>query len=451
MISFLRFSLQARTLSSSLILILAVSMALPGLHIGINNAHGINQTSNPTNWLPFGPQSNNTVFQYYTDSPAMFSQFSSGSIDVTDWPVSPSDIGTLCTNPDFFCGSPQLQLGVFDLQINHHSPLLGIVPQLMPRTLSPVHASAGTSSAACSTGFGSVSVTLENQETGNSVVTDPFNNMTLVQVLSGNVLGARTTLPGWGGTGVYAFPCVVAGTYLVINSEYANCPFPLPNNCEVIVSSAQKSQVNFATNYNSPSPWMLQQRGIYFRMAIAHLLNKQQFITGPTVSSQALCVDIFGSRVQGFSNAFCSPGAGDPGLPSSVLQAECSAITSSEQAQGISGGSQISIGNGNCNHPNNPPHPEAYLLNNTSLAAISAGGNVWWGTDLYSDPGYASQTDIRAACDLLFFAGFPIEPSGATCIDVANASVGTSPVINYPNLAAQTGVLQNHGGQQLVM
>src|SRR5467141_3785763 len=131
-----------RTATSSLVLVLTLALltVLPSSYIGVNRAHAFNQTVASTNWLPFGPQSDQIIFSYYSDFQSMFTTFTTGGsngIDITDWPIFPGDISTFCANADIFCGSSQDQLGVFDLQINHATSLLG-VPQLQSRTTSPV-------------------------------------------------------------------------------------------------------------------------------------------------------------------------------------------------------------------------------------------------------------------------------------------------------------------------
>ncbi|HZY47341.1 MAG TPA: hypothetical protein VFE96_06040, partial [Candidatus Bathyarchaeia archaeon] len=227
--------MQSRTTTLMLMLTLTLLTILPTSYIGLTRVHAFNQDPKiPTTQLPFGPQVDQIVFQYYSDFTTMFNAFTAGGpngIDITDWPMFASDsginvqAGSFCDptlHPDWFCGAPDVNFGLFQVDMNHDRAFLG-VPQLQPRTTSPVSVTL-TAGTGCSTGFGSVSVQLQNQETGARDQLFAFNNMTLTQVLSGGVLSGSTTLSGTSGTGLYSFPCVVAGTYLLSNSDYANCP-----------------------------------------------------------------------------------------------------------------------------------------------------------------------------------------------------------------------------------
>jgi hypothetical protein len=355
----------------------------------------------------------------------MFTAFTTGGpngIDITDWPMFPSDIPTLCNgavNPDFFCSSQTDQLGIFDLQINHHKPLLGVA-QLAPRTTLAVGVSLTGTAAGCSVGFGALTVTLENQEQGNAVITDPFNSMTMTNLPSGAPMATAS------GPGTYIFPCILAGSYLLTNSAYANCPANPP--CTISIGSGTANTATFFSNYNSPSTFKLAQPGIYFRQAIAHLLDKPKFASG-VIGPTGVCKDIFASAAQGFTSGFCNSAvAGTGPLPASVLNDECSALTSSENGQGIPAALQISTANGNCNHPNAPgTDPTSYLLGENPIGA----GTVWWATGAAAS-GYPSAIDIRAACDLLVLAGFPVTP-GNSCIDVANGAQGGVVPTSYPH------------------
>src|SRR5207249_5295103 len=105
----------------------------------------------------------------------------------------------------------------------------------------------------CSPGFASLTVTLENQEPGNSFVVDSFNSMSMTQIFSGGGLGSSTTISSMGQMGRYTFPCLIAGTYVFSNSEYASCPANSPTSCEITLGSATTNSATFFTNWNSPS------------------------------------------------------------------------------------------------------------------------------------------------------------------------------------------------------
>jgi hypothetical protein len=256
--------------------------------------------------------------------------------------------------------------------------------------------------------------------------------MTLTQVLSGGVLSGSTTLSGTSGTGVYSFPCVVAGNYLLSNSVYANCASNLITPCEIFLGSATTNTAVFHSNWNSASNKQYTQAGIYLRQAIRHLLDKPQFILGQTLLGQAQCTDIYAAQPQGFPNGYCSQvnRVGNK-LPADVLNAECPALLSVDPTLAC-----------------NPV--DAYLLNTTAIGLA----NVWWSSGSLADNGYPSKQDIRAACDLFALAGFGVTPSGSTCIDVANAAQGATPPCTPPvgQIACTSNYPHNTlpGGQQII-
>ena len=427
-------------------------MVLPSSYIGPRSAHAFNQIVASTNWLPFGPYSDKIIFSYYSDFSTMFSTFTTGGpngIDVTDWPMFPNQQAALCnasTNPDFFCGSQQASFGLDQVDINHHSNFLGVA-QLASRVTAAVTASISSSAAGCSTGFGSVTVTLKNQERTAAGV-DPeqkFNNMTLIQVLSGGVFGSAMIVSGLTGfnagtPGVYLFPCVVAGNYLLANNAYANCPTNAA--CTVLIGSATSNQVTFLSNWGSPSTVQYTVAGTLTRMAIAELLNKPQYIIGGPLQGNGICTDIYAAQPQGFPAGFCSTGGiVNPQLqpaPDDVLTRYCKYITQSETAQGIPAASQLNCAALVTTIKGSSPSKGAYLLNSTAIGSTQ----VWWGatgSNTGSTDGYPSKQDVRAACDLLVQAGFTLTPSGSTCISVANAAQGPTAKTTYAHIAFPTG------------
>ncbi len=89
----------------------------------------VNQ-SGPTLWQPFGPYASRVVITVYSDFAAMFTAFENGEVDLTDWQVEiPTTQATYGANPDFFLTSALDELGIFELDINHHAPFLGIQMQ----------------------------------------------------------------------------------------------------------------------------------------------------------------------------------------------------------------------------------------------------------------------------------------------------------------------------------
>ena len=419
-----------RTLPLAVVLTLGLSMMLPSSFSGISLVHAFNQDPNtPTTFLPFGPEVDQVVFQYYSDFSTMFNAFAtggSGGLDITDWPLFASDSGiniqpgSLCDpslHPDFYCSAPSTNFGLFQLDINHDRAFLG-VNQLQPRTTLSVHVTQGSSTSACSVGLGSITVQLHNQETSAIDALFDVNNMTLTQVLSGGLLGGTTTVGGTGKHGLYSFPCVVAGKYLLSNSAYANCPSGATTSCEINIASASTSSADFFSNWNSASTQMYTQAGIYIRQAFRHLLDKNQFILSSTLQGQAQCTDIYAARPQGFGSGFCSgvPGLPKAPLPTDILKAECPTLAA-----------QDSFFAANCNPV------DSYTLNEGAIGSTG----VWWAADgsaVLADNGYPSEQDIRAACDLFKAAGFSLTPSGATCTQVAAAAQGTAIPSSYPHL-----------------
>src|SRR3989475_3761475 len=436
-----------RYTTSSLVILLALTLLtiLPSSYISINKAHAFNQTVASTNWLPFGPASDQLILSYYSDFSTMFTAFTTGGangIDITDWPMFPSNVGSLCNtaaNPDFFCGSQQAAFGLDQVDINHHNNFLGVA-QFTPRTTLSVSATIASTAAGCSTGFGSATVSLKNQETG---VVDPeqkVNNMTLTQVLSGGVLGTPTTVSGISGTGVYTFPCVVAGNYLLTNNAYANCPTNAA--CTILIGSATSNQVTFNSNWGSKSPQKFTLAGTLTRMAIAELLDKPQYILASPLQGNAICTDIYASEPQGFPAGYCSTGGiSNPTpqpAPDDVLTQYCQYITQSETSQGIAAANQLNCAALVTAIKGTAPSKSAYLLNMTAIGSPQVGWGAP-GTNTGSTDVYPSEQDVRAACDLFVLAGFPVTPSGNTCINVAGAAQGTATKTSYPHNTLPSG------------
>jgi ABC-type transport system substrate-binding protein len=110
-----------RSLPVTMTLVLTLLAVLPSSYIGLSRVHAFNQdVSIFTTSLPFGPESDQIIFQYYGDISTMFNAFtaggSGGGIDITDWPIPPMNsgiqnpFGSLCdasVYPDFYCSSPR--------------------------------------------------------------------------------------------------------------------------------------------------------------------------------------------------------------------------------------------------------------------------------------------------------------------------------------------------------
>ena len=114
---------------------LTLLMALPGTYTSVR---AVNQ-SGPTRYSPFGPFTQQLIIHYYSDFDVMFSNFASGQIDVSDWPLqSSTDISNFCGNANFWCTSAQPELGYFGQEINSHTPFMGkalTIPRTAPNRI----------------------------------------------------------------------------------------------------------------------------------------------------------------------------------------------------------------------------------------------------------------------------------------------------------------------------
>jgi len=418
----------------ALILAITVLTALPGAYI--RSAHAVNQAVIPTTFSPFGPATDTLILQYYSDFGTMFNSFQAGEIDVTDWPAFPANILCSTTNDpncyttyaDFFLSSPniggaaQTEYGIFQLDMNHHPAIFG-KPQLQARTVpSPLLAPA-TSSAGCSAGFASLSVTLFNTETAQ-IVKDKLNNMTITgpQTFTTMDSGAKAT-----GTanGIYLFPCsatqILQGSYVVSNSIFATCTPQNQAPCTIALGGGNAYSVQFNSAWNSISNQQLTAAGNQIHQAIEHLLNKQEYVLAQ-FQGLAACDDIFAPPSQGLGVGNCTKGVAQArsDFLSAIEAADCPIHTWLTNAQCVAAYTG-----------QNPA--QSYRLNDTSVGA----GALWWAKQGSvvgrgaSVGGYPSIQDIRAACDFLVLAQFTIAPSGQTCLDVANASTGSQ--AQFPN------------------
>jgi hypothetical protein len=360
-------------------------------------AHAVLQ-SGVSRWAPYGPNMNNMIVTFYSDFQSMFNAFTTGQLDITDWPIQPSDLSSFRNNPDFFVSSPTSDFGIFQLDINHHNNFLGISQQ-SSRTVSPASIVSTTTSAGCSTGFGQLNVILQNQETGNSLILDPLNQVKAVQT-SGSP--SVSTFDSGGATprGVYKLPCTLAGTYTISTTVYSGT-------ATTSIGSAQNVTVTFRVNWNSLSTVNPSQAGIEIGRGLAHLIDKPSFLSIGALAGQASYNDIQAPPSQGLSVA----GAPFSQLPQSVLNEDCAEHTWFTPCAPVS----------------------AYNF----VADILGGGSEWWtasGTTAGASAGYSGSIDIRAACDDFVSAGFTITPAGKTCSDVANASISTIAPSSYAHL-----------------
>src|SRR4029077_16324051 len=348
---------------------------------------------------------NNMIITVYSDFTSMFNAFAGGQIDITDWPVQPSDLSGFQSNPDFFVSSPTSDFGIFQTDLNHHNAFMGIA-QHTNRTVLPATISSTTTGAGCSTGFGRLNVILQNQEAGNSLILDSLNQVRATHI-SGSPSMSVLDSGGSPPTGVYKIPCVLAGTYNIATTVYSGT-------ASTSIGSAQNVTVTLRVNWNSQSNVIPSQPGIEIGRAIAHLIAKPSFVTIPVLSGTASYDDIQAPPSQGLSIG----GAPFSQLPSSILKEDCSEHTWLSPCTPVS----------------------AYNLSPDNIA----GGSEWWtGTGLAAGAtaGYSGTIDLRAACDDFVNAGFTITPSISTCNDVANASLGTVAPSSYAHLVPNGNIV----------
>src|SRR5713101_6548443 len=97
-----------KILPVTLLLCLTAMMVLPST---LPRAHAV--LSNGNNyWRAFGPSADNLLYKVYNDFTAMFTDFTAGGIDSTDWPVQPGDLASFIGNPDFFVTKAQGEFGI---------------------------------------------------------------------------------------------------------------------------------------------------------------------------------------------------------------------------------------------------------------------------------------------------------------------------------------------------
>ncbi len=122
-----------KTLPVILILSLTVLSVLP---ITLPRVHAVSSNGN-NYWSAFGPRVDNLLYTVYTDFTGMFTAFTSGSLDITDWPIQAGDLAGFLGNPDFFVTSRQGDFGIFQLDINHQDPFLTVAWQVARTASGP--------------------------------------------------------------------------------------------------------------------------------------------------------------------------------------------------------------------------------------------------------------------------------------------------------------------------
>ena len=365
-------------------------------------------------WSPFGPREQNLLITDYSDSTTMFSNFATGNIDITDWQLlNPSDNNTFCSNSDFFCTSATSELGTVQLDINGHARLMNI-GLTSPRTTSPASFTTTSTVAACSIGFGSLTINLRNQET-TSTVLDSLNTITASNQPSGSpsvtVSDSGSTTPN----GIYNIPCLLAGTYSLTSSIYSGT-------VTVTLTSATATTGTFNVNWNSISNVYPTASRTFWGNALAHMIDKNSFANG--LLGFVTVNDILVAP----SERVAQP------TQAQINAADCPYHSSWLNLAGLPSQS----GTPGCNGTTN-------LVSAYNIVADNIGaGSEWWqaaGPAVGAATGYSGHDDLRAACDYLVMMGFPISPSSATCNDVANAAAGTTDPGIYPHLVPNGNIV----------
>jgi hypothetical protein len=191
------------------------------------------QCAAPT-WSPYGPREKSLTITDYGDLTSEFNAFLNGQIDILDSGLFASQ-QNVCNNSDVFCTSPQTTYSLFDLEINHNFSFLGVALQAHRQTIPPSLVLPATmATSGCSTGFGQLTLKLENQEVGDAAILDSLNRLTISSQPVGTFSNTVADSGGAQPTGTYTFPCVVAGTYKITSSEYdvaAPCSTSIPTSC----------------------------------------------------------------------------------------------------------------------------------------------------------------------------------------------------------------------------
>ena len=333
----------------------------------------------------------------------MFQALLNGQIDISDYLLfSSTQVSTFCSNQDLYCTSPQEELGWYGLEINSHTPFMGIPLYENRTTVSPSFVTTSTASG-CSTGFGSLNISLRNQETSLSVL-DSLNTITVSNQPSGTPSATTSDSGGSTPSGIYNIPCVLAGNYAIRSSVYN------ATGSTVVIVSATSTSGTLNVNWNSPSNVRPTRARALFGAAIAHLFDDPEFVSS------------FFGAVAGVPCAYAN------------------------KVQGITCPTQAQIDNAECQFGNHPwlnivgcqsgatgHDVSAYNVADDTISSASE----WWntgGTAVGVSLGYSGHDDLRAACDNFVSMGLTLSPSTATCNDVANAAAGAVDPGNYPHI-----------------
>ena len=389
-------------------------------------------------WSAYGPSVDNLVYKVYNDFAGMFTDFTSGQLDYTDWPVQAQDLSSFINNPDFFVLSKQAGGGIFKLDINHMDALFNVASATdswqQDRTVgTPALVSLTTSACvSCAANTFYLTIQLQNLEEGNAAIKDSGNliNVTISGTSSPVVVkaddgGSSPTATYTIGllsdaSGIFSY---ILSTNIYSGSATLFTATSATPNC----LNQQSCTYALRVNYNSGSKVKPSSSGIDMARAISHLLNKPQFLTGPYLTppgGQPLgaCDDAYASPAQNILTG----GAGncDPSssVPASVLSAECS----DPNIAALGTCSPFSLYNLKSNT----------VAGASSCAAGTVGISCFPSQSSTPPPaGYASNIDLAAACVFFLEAGF----------NTTGAGIGTI-AQQCTNVAAGAGHITNPAG-----
>jgi hypothetical protein len=419
-------------------------------------------------WSAFGPYTDNLLYKVYSDFGPMFSDFTSGQIDITDWPIQAGDMASFRGNPDFFVSSSQGEFGIFELEMNHGLPLLTVPWQCARATVSATCSPSGapgtptltvTSTVACgatcAAGQFQLIINLKNIEEGNAAVTDPLNQVTAtitgqaLPTASVNGVGGTYTLPPLANLGTTTSTYSIGTTMYDPGGNTAISAAPqlatVTGTSLPTCTAGNSCTATLTVNYNSdcsgaPCTKKPSVSGMEMYKALSYLIDKPSYLNGPYLSAAgstlANCLDVFAPAAQ---NLFpLAPARGACALTSTplpaTLAADCAELASLD-----------SFFVGNCT-PVSLYNNHADVIN---AAASCAAGTIGISCFPSQNPspvnvgnivGYSGLVDLRAAVDHFVAAGFTITGTGgvAGVVGCGNAACTTS--------VAQTAHLVNPAG-----
>ena len=447
-----------RTLRIVVILCLTVLSVLPEtmprVHAVSSNGSGY--------WSAFGPRMDTLQYTVFSDFTSVFTAFQNGQIDITDFPISPADLSNFINNPDFFVTPKHPISDIFHLDMNHQDPFLGMNWQVPRGTNGPGATPATTGSPLFAPGTPTLSITnivacgscptntfqlrinLTNIEEGSSSIKDSNNLVTATIVGTSLPLVSKGDDGGATPSGAYTISLSsIPSSYIISTTIYSgSATLFTTGTTQPICSAGQSCTAVLKVNYNSPSTQKPSVAGVEIFRALAHLLDKPSFLTGPYLTTAggttlATCDDV---PVSSASSLMIAVGAGacdhNSSPDAATLQAECGDANIAGlfgvvpgTTAGTCASSVVSL----------------YNLKADSIggAASCVAGNVGVSclpSQSASPPpaGYSGLLDLAASCAYFLEAGFTTTGAGTGTISQ-----------QCGNVAQGTGHINNNGAQIL--